>query len=126
MSNGSTKIFIPSDTTARSLGSDDVATRLNEAVVGIPEEHAVARAMAQNLVTTFVRFHETLAMHDAVRRMLDAGIAVVDGGPGRLREFVDPYGAGPFDIEQKEHGFELRSALLRRNVPVTLRVGESR
>jgi hypothetical protein len=50
-------------------------------------------------------------------------MAVVQGGPDRLKDFKDPFGDGPFEYRALDRGFELKSKLLFRDQPVTLTVG---
>ena len=57
------------------------------------------------------------------REMLLAALAVVQGGPDKLKAFRDPYGDGPFEYKALEKGFELRSKLMVRGEPFTLTVG---
>jgi hypothetical protein len=56
--------------------------------------------------------------------MFKAAIAVVQGGPDKLKEFKDPFGDGPFEYRALDRGFELKSKLLFRDKPVTLTVGK--
>jgi hypothetical protein len=41
--------------------------------------------------------------------MLLAGLAIVSDGKGRLMDFKDPFGDGPFEYREVEGGFELKS-----------------
>jgi hypothetical protein len=43
--------------------------------------------------------------------MLKAAIAVVQGGPEKLKDHPDPYGDGPFEYRRLENGFELESKI---------------
>jgi hypothetical protein len=44
--------------------------------------------------------------------MLKAAIAVILGGPDRIKEFKDPYGDGPFGYSKVGEGFELKSKFI--------------
>jgi hypothetical protein len=55
--------------------------------------------------------------------MLLAGIAVVEGGPEKLKDLNDPFGTGPFEYHQKANGFELQSQLKFEGQHVTLKFG---
>jgi hypothetical protein len=55
--------------------------------------------------------------------LFKAAVAVVLGGPERLKYFQDPFGNGPFEYRAFDKGFELTSKLLYREKPVTLTVG---
>lgn len=57
------------------------------------------------------------------RLLFRVAIAVVQAGPNALKSFNDPYGDGPFIYLQRPAGFELRSHLMNREEPVTLKVG---
>jgi hypothetical protein len=52
-----------------------------------------------------------------------AAVAVVQGGPDRLKDIHDPFGDGPFEYRALEKGFELKSKLLYHEKTVTLTVG---
>lgn len=52
-----------------------------------------------------------------------AALAVVQGGPDRLRDIRDPFGDGPFEYRELDGGFELRSKLRHQDKPVSLTVG---
>ena len=53
----------------------------------------------------------------------NAAVAVVQGGPDRLKDILDPFGDGPFEYRALDKGFELKSKLLYHEKPVTLTVG---
>jgi hypothetical protein len=61
--------------------------------------------------------------HEARMAMLLAGIAVAEGGEGKLKEIKDPFGTGPFEYRALDQGFELKSKLLYEGQPVTLVIG---
>jgi hypothetical protein len=55
--------------------------------------------------------------------ILKAALAVVQGGPEKVKEFRDPFGDGSFEYRRLDTGFELKSKLLFKDQPVTLTVG---
>jgi hypothetical protein len=56
--------------------------------------------------------------------LFKAAVAVVQGGPDKLKDVPDPFGDGPFDYKALDKGFELKSKLIFRGQPVTLTVGQ--
>jgi hypothetical protein len=59
-------------------------------------------------------------------QLFQAALAVVRGGPDKLKEIADPFGTGPFEYRALEKGFELQSKLLYQGKPVTLTVGQAK
>ncbi|MFO0898857.1 MAG: hypothetical protein U0836_15645 [Pirellulales bacterium] len=59
----------------------------------------------------------------ARRAMLQAAIAVQQGGREKLASMPDPFGAGEFTYRERPGGFELVSKLVIEGKPVTLVVG---
>ncbi len=55
--------------------------------------------------------------------LFKAALAVAQHGPERLKDHPDPAGKGPFEYQKLPQGFELKSKLIDRDQPVTLRVG---
>jgi hypothetical protein len=55
-----------------------------------------------------------------------AALAVVQDGPGKLKEIPDPFGSGPFEYRPVGNGFELKSKLLFKGQPVTLTAGKGK
>lgn len=62
--------------------------------------------------------------NEAQLAMLKAGIAVIQGGQGKLKTTKDPFGDGPIGYRPLRNGFELTSKLVFKGQPVTLRVGK--
>ena len=58
--------------------------------------------------------------------MFKAAVAVVRGGPDKVKETKDPFGDGPFDYRAAGDGFELKSKLTYKGQPVTLTVGKGK
>jgi hypothetical protein len=61
--------------------------------------------------------------YQAQLTMFKAALAVVQGGPDKLKGIEDPFGNGPFEYRALDNGFELKSKLLFKGQPVTLAVG---
>src|SRR5262245_46779683 len=72
--------------------------------------------------------HMVASQRRAETRMalFKAALAVVQGGPDKLKDTKDPYGDGPFAYRAVGNGFELRSAWLVRGQPLTLTVGQGK
>jgi hypothetical protein len=60
------------------------------------------------------------------RALLQAALAVAQGGRDKLKDFQDPFGKGPFEYRALDKGFELKSKLLFKGQPVTLTVGRGK
>ena len=58
--------------------------------------------------------------------LFNAALAVVQGGPDKLKDIKDPFGDGPFEYRALDKGFELKSKLLFRDQPVLLTVGNAK
>ena len=58
--------------------------------------------------------------------LFKAALAVVKGGPDKLKDIKDPFGDGPFEYRALDKGFELKSKLLFKGQPVMLTVGKGR
>jgi hypothetical protein len=58
--------------------------------------------------------------------LFQAALAVVQGGPDKLKDIKDPFGDGPFEYRTLDKGFELKSKLLYQDKPVTLTVGQGK
>jgi hypothetical protein len=56
--------------------------------------------------------------------MFKAAVAVVRGGPDKVKESKDPFGDGPFGYRAVGDGFELSSKLTYQGKPVVLTVGK--
>jgi hypothetical protein len=55
--------------------------------------------------------------------LFKAALAIVQGGPDRVKGVKDPFGEGTFEYRALDKGFELRSQLLFEGKAVTLRAG---
>ena len=61
----------------------------------------------------------------ALRAMLRAGVALARSGKHAFQLIIDPYGNGPFALEQAGNGYVIRSALRDEGRPeVSLKVGD--
>ena len=61
---------------------------------------------------------------DARLALFKAAVAVVRGGREKVKEHKDPFGDGPFEYQEVDGGFELKSKLVFKDQPVTLMVGK--
>jgi hypothetical protein len=64
--------------------------------------------------------------YQAQMALFKAALAVVQGGPDKLKDLQDPFGDGPFEYRALDKGFELKSKLLAQEKPVTLTVGQGK
>ena len=106
---------------ALKLPRDQAQKRVAEA-----RDQAIGKnPFARLLLPAYGRTIDTEARGKARMAMLKAAIAIVQGGEGKLKDFKDPFGDGPFEYKPADGGgFELRSKLVvKDNEPVTLRVG---
>ncbi len=69
------------------------------------------------------KFADSDRRHLTQLAQFKAAIAVVQGGPDRIKDFKDPAGGGAFEYRPLDKGFELSSKLLFRGKPLTLTVG---
>jgi hypothetical protein len=58
--------------------------------------------------------------------LFKAALAVVQGGPDKLKDVKDPFGDEPFAYRALDKGFELKSKLLYKGQPVSLVVGQAK
>ena len=56
--------------------------------------------------------------------LFKAALAVVQGGPDKLKGIEDPFGDGPFEYRHLDNGFELKSKFVFKGHPVTLTAGQ--
>ena len=64
--------------------------------------------------------------NQAHRALFQAALAVVEGGPDKLKDIKDPFGKGPFKYRALDKGFELKAKLLYRGKPIVLVVGQGK
>jgi hypothetical protein len=57
------------------------------------------------------------------RALFRAAIALAGGGADAARQVKDPAGDGPFEVTKLDRGYELRSKLVDKDKPVSLKVG---
>jgi hypothetical protein len=94
-----------------------------------PELIKKARAANPLGVAVFPAFDKmVVAEHrnQAQMALFKAALAVVQGGPDKLRDIKDPFGDGPFEYRARDKGFELKSRLQFKGQPVTLTVGKAK
>jgi hypothetical protein len=89
----------------------------------------IKKAKAANPLAGFVlpavgKF--TVAERRSKTRMalFKAALAVVQGGPDKVKDIKDPFGKGPFKYRPLDKGFQLKSKLILEGKPVTLTVGK--
>jgi hypothetical protein len=92
------------------------------------EEFASAVADTQPIVATQIESawgaRHVVDRMTALRAMLRAGVALTRSGTQAFRLVIDPYGNGPFALEQAGNGYLIRSALADEGKPeVWLGVG---
>jgi hypothetical protein len=91
----------------------------------------VSRAKAASpvgglLLPALDRMVEVRRRSQAQRSLLKAAVAVVQGGPEKLKDVKDPFGDGPFEYRALGKGFELKSKLIFRGQPVALTAGQGK
>ena len=107
------------------LSAADLKRKMSDAVSTIDKDQPVSRALAQNMVSSFVAFYSAWCMHITHRAMLEAGVVVVRDGPDAVKSSIDPFGDGPFELAKTAGGFELRSKLTdRADKPISMRFGK--
>jgi hypothetical protein len=91
----------------------------------------VRKAKAANPLAGYVlpnmeKFAAAQRRAQARMALFQAALAVVRGGPDKLKDIQDPFGDGPFEYRALDKGFELKSKLLANGRPVTLVVGKGK
>jgi hypothetical protein len=88
-------------------------------------ERAEAASPVAKLLLPAMRKVVTAQRRSQARtEMLLAAIAVVEGGPEKLKSIKDPFGDGPFQYQKLDEGFRLSSMLQVDGKPVTLVIGQ--
>jgi hypothetical protein len=91
------------------------------------EKRAKAAApMTSVLLPTMDKLVAKQDRNTARMALLLAAIAVANDGPDALAKIDDPFGDGPFEYRKLDGGFELKSALVVDEKPVTLTVGKQK
>lgn len=123
---------------AATLAMADALGPVYEAIKGKPGQtpaeaeqathDAVAKmpnnVMAEVLAPIFSRAREVSATLEAQFAMLRVAAATAAGDADALANSVDPFGGKPFTYEAVPGGYQLKSALVVRDKPVTLTVGQ--
>ncbi len=76
--------------------------------------------MAQLILPSYDSVQKSIQKVRVQRTMLDAGLAVMQGGPGQLANYRDPATSRSFTYVPTPAGFELRSAYQVKGKPVTM------
>jgi hypothetical protein len=82
--------------------------------------------MAAYLLPAIAKLIPTQRRAQTQRALFQAALAIVEGGPDRLKDVKDPSGDGPFEYRALDGGFELKSKLLVKDKPLTLTVGRGK
>jgi hypothetical protein len=90
------------------------------------KEAKTASPVGGLLLPALDRMVEVQRRNQAQRSLFKAAIAVVQGGPEKLKDIKDPFGDGPFEYRALGRGFELKSKLNFRGQPVTLIAGQGK
>jgi hypothetical protein len=91
---------------------------------GFAEEAKAANPLADQVLPMNDAMVARERRTQARMALFQAALAVVQGGPDRLKDIKDPFGDGPFEYRASDEGFELKSKLLHQGKPVTLTVGQ--
>jgi hypothetical protein len=78
------------------------------------------------LLPAMDRFVASQRRNQTQLALFKAALAVVQGGPDKLKDIRDPFGDGPFEYRALDKGFELRSRLIVNGQPVMLTVGKGK
>jgi hypothetical protein len=94
-----------------------------------PEFFSKAKAanpLAGAILPAMQHFVASQRRAETRRALFKAALAVVQGGPDRLKGIPDPSGDGPFEYRALDPGFELRSKLIVNGHPLTLTAGKGK
>lgn len=78
------------------------------------------------LVPAIEKFAASQRRRTAQVALFQTAIAVVEGGPDRVKASSDPFGDGPFEYRKLDRGFELKSKLTVQDKPLTLTFGKGK
>jgi hypothetical protein len=101
---------------AAMLPVDQLAEELAPILSNESEEFGIIRFLAGTLINTRVAEVKV----QAKREMLRAGVLVAMHGPAGADPIRDPFGKGPFQYHELDHGFELLSRLSLERQSVSL------
>jgi hypothetical protein len=97
--------------------------QFNARYVQFVEEGKASNRLFNLLVPAAGKFVLAQQRHHTQRSLFRAALAVVQGGPDKLKAFDDPFGKGSFEYHAVDGGFELKSSFRYQDKPVTLKVG---
>jgi hypothetical protein len=86
------------------------------------DKRARTNAFAEAVLPAMSRFYDVEAAGRTRLALLRAAVAVARGGPDKAREFKDATGS-TIEYQEAPDGFELRSKVMDKDKPVTLKVG---
>src|SRR5579863_2632720 len=87
---------------------------------------ASANRFFAEIIPAVGKFSDSQRRRVAQIALLKAALAVVEGGPDKVKTLKDPFGDGPFEYRTLDHGFELKSKFLIQDKPMTLTVGQGK
>jgi hypothetical protein len=82
--------------------------------------------LAETFYPNLSKFLDSQRRHQTQSALFEAALAIVQGGPDKLKDINDPFGDGPFQYRALDKGFELKSKLLVKGQPLTLTVGAAK
>jgi hypothetical protein len=85
-----------------------------------------ANPLAGSVLPDMGKVVQRVRLAQTQRALFKAALAVVQGGPDKLKDIKDPFGDGPFEYRALDNGFELKSKLLYQEKPLTLTVGQGK
>jgi hypothetical protein len=90
------------------------------------KEAKAANPLAPLLLPAMDKVAASHRRHVTQITLLKAALAVVQGGPEKLKDIKDPFGKGPFKYRALDKGFELKAKLLYKGKPIVLVVGQGK
>jgi hypothetical protein len=85
-----------------------------------------ANALAGFVLPSMDKVAAAQRRNQAHRALFQAALAVVEGGPDKLKDIKDPFGKGPFKYRARGKGFELQSKLVFNGKAVKLTFGQGK
>jgi hypothetical protein len=99
-------------------------TEFDARYAAFAREAGAANPAAAALLPGMERVVAAKRRADARMVLFRAAVAVAQDGAGRLKDFKDPFGDGPFGYKAFDGGFELTSKLTYKGEPVSLVAGK--
>jgi hypothetical protein len=103
------------------LAPTEFAASVDRELAKLPQGNG--RTFAMTIVPALKPARMPQAILEAHTAMLATAADIVTGGPQKLVDSKDPFGAGPFVYTEQPNGFVLKSKLVVRGKPVMLTVG---